>query len=116
MVDVQRVQEGPSIELLNTKVDDDKLYLLDVKDFATLVEGVEVFRENAEYPTVSHRSPMIISYEYNLKGRFIEVIVSKPLVKESSRWEECVGERGQTHLNIFQDIPVRNVFFQLTRL
>ncbi len=26
-------------EPFNTKVDDDKLYLLDVKDFATLVEG-----------------------------------------------------------------------------
>ncbi|MFA0464467.1 type IV pilus secretin PilQ, partial [Vibrio sp. 10N.261.45.F1] len=30
VVDVQRAQEGLSIELLNTQVNDDKLYLLDV--------------------------------------------------------------------------------------
>lgn len=32
-VDVQKAQEGLSIELLNTDVPDEKIYLLDVKDF-----------------------------------------------------------------------------------
>lgn len=45
VVDVQKVQEGLSIELLKTDVADDKLYLLDVKDFSTPVESVEVFRK-----------------------------------------------------------------------
>ncbi|MCC4783326.1 type IV pilus secretin PilQ [Vibrio splendidus] len=108
VVDVQRVQEGLSIELLNTKVDDDKLYLLDVKDFATLVEGVEVFRE-----TPSTRLLATIAddyqYEYNLKGRFIEVIVSKPLVKESAAEKSVLEKEGKLISINFQDIPVRNV-------
>ncbi|MFS1904724.1 type IV pilus secretin PilQ [Vibrio lentus] len=108
VVDVQRVQEGLSIELLNTKVDDDKLYLLDVKDFATLVEGVEVFRE-----TPSTRLLATITddyqYEYNLKGRFIEVIVSKPLVKESVAEKSVLEKEGKLISINFQDIPVRNV-------
>ncbi|MEZ9891644.1 type IV pilus secretin PilQ [Vibrio lentus] len=108
VVDVQRVQEGLSIELLNTKVDDDKLYLLDVKDFATLVEGVEVFRE-----TPSTRLLATIAddyqYEYNLKGRFIEVIVSKPLVKESVAEKSVLEKEGKLISINFQDIPVRNV-------
>ncbi|MFA0000262.1 type IV pilus secretin PilQ [Vibrio lentus] len=108
VVDVQRVQEGLSIELLNTKVNDDKLYLLDVKDFATLVEGVEVFRE-----TPSTRLLATIAddyqYEYNLKGRFIEVIVSKPLVKESTAEKSVLEKEGKLISINFQDIPVRNV-------
>ncbi|WP_192889510.1 type IV pilus secretin PilQ [Vibrio bathopelagicus] len=108
VVDVQRVQEGLSIELLNTKVDDDKLYLLDVKDFATLVEGVEVFRE-----TPSTRLLATIAddyqYEYNLKGRFIEVIVSKPLVKERAVEKSVLEKEGKLISINFQDIPVRNV-------
>ncbi|PML44918.1 fimbrial protein [Vibrio lentus] len=108
VVDVQRVQEGLSIELLNTKVDDDKLYLLDVKDFATLVEGVEVFRE-----TPSTRLLATIAddyqYEYNLKGRFIEVIVSKPLVKEITAEKSVLEKEGKLISINFQDIPVRNV-------
>ncbi|OBS92256.1 fimbrial protein [Vibrio tasmaniensis] len=108
VVDVQRAQEGLSIELLNTKVDDDKLYLLDVKDFATLVEGVEVFRE-----TPSTRLLATIAgdyqYEYNLKGRFIEVIVSKPLAKEITTEKSVLEKEGKLISINFQDIPVRNV-------
>ncbi len=45
VVDLKPVQEGLSIELLNTRVSDEQLYLLDVKDFSTPVESVEVFRD-----------------------------------------------------------------------
>ncbi|MFL7048656.1 AMIN domain-containing protein, partial [Vibrio cyclitrophicus] len=81
VVDVQRVQEGLSIELINTEVDDDKLYLLDVKDFATLVEGIEVFRELPSTRLLANISNDY-QYEYNLKGRFIEVVVSQPKIDE----------------------------------
>ncbi|MCB5359874.1 type IV pilus secretin PilQ [Vibrio lentus] len=108
VVDVQRVQEGLSIELLNTKVDDDKLYLLDVKDFATLVEGVEVFRETPSTQLLATIADDY-QYEYNLKGRFIEVIVSKPLVKESAAEKSVLEKEGKLISINFQDIPVRNV-------
>ncbi|KPL92531.1 type IV pilus secretin PilQ [Vibrio splendidus] len=108
VVDVQRAQEGLSIELLNTQVNDDKLYLLDVKDFATLVEGIEVYKE-----TPSTRLLATIAgdyqYEYNLKGRFIEVVISKPVINEATK-EKSVLEKESKLISInFQDIPVRNV-------
>ncbi|WP_086971559.1 type IV pilus secretin PilQ [Vibrio coralliirubri] len=108
VVDVQRAQEGLSIELINTQVDDDKLYLLDVKDFATLVEGIEVYKE-----TSSTRLLATISndyqYEYNLKGRFIEVVISKPVIDEVTKEKSVLEKEGKLISINFQDIPVRNV-------
>ncbi|NVN82232.1 MULTISPECIES: type IV pilus secretin PilQ [unclassified Vibrio] len=108
VVDVQRAQEGLSIELLNTQVDDDKLYLLDVKDFATLVEGIEVYKE-----TPSTRLLATINndyqYEYNLKGRFIEVVISKPVIDETTTEKSILEKEGKLISINFQDIPVRNV-------
>ncbi|MEZ9281510.1 type IV pilus secretin PilQ [Vibrio cyclitrophicus] len=108
VVDVQRAQEGLSIELINTEVDDDKLYLLDVKDFATLVEGIEVYKE-----TPSTRLLATISndyqYEYNLKGRFIEVVISKPVIDEATKEKSVLEKEGKLISINFQDIPVRNV-------
>ncbi|WP_139685159.1 type IV pilus secretin PilQ [Vibrio tasmaniensis] len=108
VVDVQRAQEGLSIELLNTQVDDDKLYLLDVKDFATLVEGIEVYKE-----TPSTRLLATIAgdyqYEYNLKGRFIEVVISKPTIDEVTIEKNVLEKEGKVISINFQDIPVRNV-------
>ncbi|PMG23624.1 type IV pilus secretin PilQ [Vibrio splendidus] len=108
VVDVQRAQEGLSIELLNTQVNDDKLYLLDVKDFATLVEGIEVYKE-----TPSTRLLATIAgdyqYEYNLKGRFIEVVISKPIINEATKEKSVLEKEGKLISINFQDIPVRNV-------
>ncbi|MEG3222745.1 type IV pilus secretin PilQ family protein [Vibrio gigantis] len=108
VVDVQRAQEGLSIELINTQVDDDKLYLLDVKDFATLVEGIEVYKE-----TPSTRLLVTIAsdyqYEYNLKDRFIEVVISKPVINEASKEKSILEKEGKLISINFQDIPVRNV-------
>ncbi|CAH7388288.1 Type IV pilus biogenesis protein PilQ [Vibrio chagasii] len=108
VVDVQRAQEGLSIELINTEVDEDKLYLLDVKDFATLVEGIEVYKE-----TPSTRLLATISndyqYEYDLKGRFIEVVISKPTIEEVTTEKSVLEKEGKLISINFQDIPVRNV-------
>ncbi|MCY9825199.1 type IV pilus secretin PilQ [Vibrio chagasii] len=108
VVDVQRAQEGLSIELINTEVDDDKLYLLDVKDFSTLVEGIEVYKE-----TPSTRLLATINsdykYEYDLKGRFIEVVISKPTIEEVTTEKSILEKEGKLISINFQDIPVRNV-------
>ncbi|MEZ9765761.1 type IV pilus secretin PilQ [Vibrio splendidus] len=108
VVDVQRAQEGLSIELLKTQVNDDKLYLLDVKDFATLVEGIEIYKE-----TPSTRLLATIAgdyqYEYNLKGRFIEVVIRKPAINEATKEKSVLEKEGKLISINFQDIPVRNV-------
>jgi type IV pilus assembly protein PilQ len=108
VVDVQRVQEGLSIELINTQVDDDKLYLLDVRDFATLVEGIEVFRESPSSRLLANISNDY-QYEYNLKGRFIEVVVSQPKVDKAAVEKSILEKEGKLISINFQDIPVRNV-------
>ncbi|MEZ9959286.1 type IV pilus secretin PilQ [Vibrio cyclitrophicus] len=108
VVDVQRVQEGLSIELINTQVDDDKLYLLDVKDFAILVEGIEVFRELPSTRLLANISNDY-QYEYNLKGRFIEVVVSQPKIDEAAIEKSILEKEGKLISINFQDIPVRNV-------
>ncbi|MDK9762689.1 type IV pilus secretin PilQ family protein [Vibrio sp. D420a] len=108
VVDVQKAQEGLSIELLNTQVADDKLYLLDVKDFSTLVEEIEVFREtpstrlfasiNADY-----------DYEYQINGHEIEVVISTPAIVEDEPKKSILDREGKLISINFQDIPVRNV-------
>ncbi len=108
VVDVQKAQEGLSIELLNTQVADDKLYLLDVRDFSTLVEEIEVFREtpstrlfasiNADY-----------DYEYQINGREIEVVISAPVIGEDEPKQSILDREGKLISINFQDIPVRNV-------
>ena len=108
VVDVQKAQKGLSIELLNTQVADDKLYLLDVRDFSTLVEEIEVFREtpstrlfasiNADY-----------DYEYQINGREIEVVISAPVIGEDEPKQSILDREGKLISINFQDIPVRNV-------
>ncbi|WP_208806551.1 type IV pilus secretin PilQ [Vibrio kanaloae] len=108
VVDVQRAQEGLSIELINTHVDDNKLQLLDVKDFATLVEGVEVYKEAPSTRLLATISKDY-QYEYNLKGRFIEVVISKPALEEAITEKSILEKEGKLISINFQDIPVRNV-------
>ncbi|NAZ93847.1 type IV pilus secretin PilQ [Vibrio toranzoniae] len=108
VVDVQRAQEGLSIELINTHVDDSKLQLLDVKDFATLVEGVEVYKEAPSTRLLATISKDY-QYEYNLKGRFIEVVISKPAIEEAVTEKSILEKEGKLISINFQDIPVRNV-------
>lgn len=108
VVDVQKAQDGLSIEILNTQVADDKLYLLDVKDFSTLVEDIEVFRETPSVRLFASISADY-DYEYQINGREIEVVVSKPVVVESEPEKSILDKEGKLISINFQDIPVRNV-------
>lgn len=108
VVDVQRAQEGLSIELLNTEVSDEKLYLLDVKDFSTLVESIEVFRESPSTRLLAEVNGEY-HYEYTLKDRFIEVIISKPEDSTPVVEKSILEKEGKLISINFQDIPVRNV-------
>ncbi len=107
-VDVQKVQEGLSIELLKTDVADDKLYLLDVKDFSTPVESVEVFRKEPSTQlvvTVDGEFP----HDYTLKGKYLEVVISKLKADEKPKPKSVLEKEGKLIAINFQDIPVRNV-------
>lgn len=108
IVDVKRVQEGLSIDLLNTSVKDDQLYLLDVKDFATAVDSVEVFRDAATTRLLAHIEGDY-THDYRLTGRYLEVKVARLKPNEKVLDKSILEKEGKLISINFQDIPVRNV-------
>ena len=108
IVDIKRVQEGLSIDLLNTSVKDDQLYLLDVKDFSTVVESVEVFRDTSTTRLVAYIDEDYSHY-YRLTGRYLEVKVGKLKANEKAPDKSILEKEGKLISINFQDIPVRNV-------
>lgn len=108
IVDVKRVQEGLSIDLMNTSVKDEQLYLLDVKDFATVVESVEVFRDTSTTRLVAYIDEEY-THDYRLTGRYLEITVSKLKPNEKVPDKSILEKEGKLISINFQDIPVRNV-------
>ncbi|MEH0761785.1 type IV pilus secretin PilQ family protein [Vibrio sp. 16] len=107
-VDIHKAQEGLSIELMDTSVSDDKLYVLDVKDFATNVSSIEVFRKEDRVILLTSVDGDY-GYDYHLTGNYLEVVVSQPKV-ETKPQEKSILEKSGKKISInFQDIPVRNV-------
>ncbi|MEH0689817.1 type IV pilus secretin PilQ family protein [Vibrio cholerae] len=107
-VDIQKAQEGLSIELLNTQVPDDKLYVLDVEDFSTQVKTIEVFRKQPSTLLIADIEGEY-SYDYNLNGSYLEVLVKKVSKEEAAKPVNIMEKEGKTISINFQDIPVRNV-------
>lgn len=107
VVDVQKTDQGLTIELLKTDVSDDKLYLVDVRDFATAVENIEVFRQQPSTVLVATVQGAF-NYEYSLKGNYLEVVISKVSAQEPQPKSVLEKEGKLISIN-FQDIPVRNV-------
>ncbi|NNN45690.1 MULTISPECIES: type IV pilus secretin PilQ family protein [Vibrio] len=108
VVDVQKTEPGLAIELLKTDVADDQLYLLDVKDFATAVESVEVFRqEPSTLLQVTIQGPF--KYDYALRGKYLEVVITELKQAEPTPPPSLMEKQGKLISINFQDIPVRNV-------
>lgn len=108
IVDIKRVQEGLSIDLLNTSVKDDQLYLLDVKDFSTVVESIEIFREASATRLVAYIDEEY-THDYRLTGRYLEIKVGKIKANEKAPDKSILEKEGKLISINFQDIPVRNV-------
>lgn len=107
-VDLRKENDKLIIELHDTKVSDDKLVILDVEDFATLVSRIETFREpNSTILSVDIKGDY--QYDYFLKDRSLQVVVFQQTIKpESQVIKAGEGESKPISIN-FQDIPVRNV-------
>lgn len=108
VVDVQKTELGLNIELLKTDVADDKIYLLDVKDFASSVESIEVFREEPS-TLLQVRVVGEFNYDYNLKDKYLEVVISPLKADEKPKQKSVLEKEGKLISINFQDIPVRNV-------
>ncbi|EPG0608341.1 type IV pilus secretin PilQ [Vibrio fluvialis] len=108
VVDVHKTEQGLNIELLKTDVSDDKLYLLDVRDFATAVENIEVFRQQPSTLLVATVQGEF-NYDYSLKGNYLEVVIRKLKAEEKAKPKSVLEKEGKLISINFQDIPVRNV-------
>nr|WP_026026814.1 type IV pilus secretin PilQ family protein [Vibrio genomosp. F10] len=108
VVDLQKVQEGLSIELLQTDVSDEQLYLLDVKDFGTVVQNIEVFRKEPSTLLVASISGDY-DFNYSLKGKYLDVVVTQAKAVQKPKQASLLEKEGKLISINFQDIPVRNV-------
>lgn len=108
VVNVQKVADGLQIELLKTDVSNEKLYVLDVKDFATVVESIEVLRKEPSTQLLAtiHGE---FKYDYSLKGKYLEVEIGKLKEQEKPKPKSILEKEGKLISINFQDIPVRNV-------
>ncbi|MDE1222978.1 type IV pilus secretin PilQ [Vibrio aestuarianus] len=108
VVNVQKATKGLSIELLETKVLDEKLSVLDVQDFATLVESIEVFRKESNTQLLVTINGQY-QYDYRLKGKYLEVAMSPLTQEEPPQNKQLLAAEGKLISINFQDIPVRSV-------
>ncbi len=108
-MDLRKEKDKLIIELHDTKVSDDKLVILDVEDFATLVSRIETFREPSS-TVLSVDVKGDYQYDYFLKGPSLQVVVSQLPESEKKSPISSNSEDKSKPISInFQDIPVRHV-------
>lgn len=108
VVDVSKSDQGLNIELLNTQVSDDKLFVLDVSDFATVVETIEVFRQQSN-GLLEVKVKGDYQYDYQLNKNVLEVVISKSEPQPKQEQKALLEQDNKPISFNFQDIPVRNV-------
>lgn len=105
-VDVQERLGKLEIEFHNTGIPDELLYQLDVIDFATVVKGVETFREGTSTRLVIDTTEQF-TYSYQQIDNIFTVNLQKEVTNRG------IGARkeykGQPISLNFQDIPIRTV-------
>lgn len=107
VVDLQKIPEGIRIELLDTTVADEWLYVLDVTDFSTNVRSIEVVRENTKVQLLVRISDEF-DYDYSLNGSQLNVVIT-PVDKNVAKQQSLFEQRGKKLSINFQDISVRHV-------
>lgn len=108
VVDVSKSEQGLNIELLNTQVSDDKLFVLDVSDFATVVETIEVFRQRSN-GLLEVKVKGDYQYDYQLNKNVLEVVIRKSEPQPKQEQKALLEQDNKPISFNFQDIPVRNV-------
>ena len=108
LVDFKRENRKLIIELHDTKISDDKLVILNVDDFSTVVSRIETFRERSS-TILSVEVNDAYQYDYDLINNQVKVIVSKPNKLMGSD-DHLLNNHKNKPISInFQDISVRHV-------
>ncbi|MGF1685332.1 type IV pilus secretin PilQ family protein [Photobacterium japonica] len=108
VVDMRRSGKQLYVELHDTNIADDMIYVLDVKDFATRVNTVESFRTDRGVRLVLTMNGGF-EYDYASKGKLLEVRVQAPAKKAAAKNASKITYNSKPISINFQDVPVRNV-------
>lgn len=108
LVDMRKSGRQLYIEMVGTTLSDEMVYLLDVADFATVVESVETLRTEKGARLVLNTTADFV-YDYDLKGALLTVFVAgRPEPAKAGQSRDVSYSGNPISIN-FQDIPVRNV-------
>lgn len=108
LVDFKKEDRKLIIELHDTKISDDKLVILDVDDFSTVVSRIETFREGSS-TRLSVEVNDAYQYDYDVIDKQVRVIVSKSK-KSTGSDDLLLNNHKNKPISInFQDISVRHV-------
>ena len=102
-VDIRRRDQQLIAEFQSTHIPDEFLYIMDVVDFATVVEKVETFKEDGKT-----RFVFDIKGEYNYRYDQLDTLFMIEVSEKPQDEKESVYQGKAISLN-FQDIPVRTV-------
>ncbi|OLQ78821.1 fimbrial protein [Photobacterium proteolyticum] len=108
LVDMRKSGRQLYIEMMGTTLSDEMVYLLDVADFATVVESVETLRTEKGARLVLNTTADFV-YDYDLKGALLTVFVAGRPEQAKAGQSRDVSYSGKPISINFQDIPVRNV-------
>nr|WP_246335896.1 type IV pilus secretin PilQ family protein [Vibrio marinisediminis] len=108
VVDLEKTEQGLSIELPNAAITEEMLKLFDVKDFATNVQTLELFRQ-ADRIQLLAQIKGNFDYQYSLNRHVLQVTVSKAKPKQPQDKASFLDQPAKKIAINFQDIPVRNV-------
>lgn len=108
LVDLRKENRKLIIELHDTKISDDKLLILDVDDFSTVVSRIETFRKRSS-TILSVAVNGAYQYDYDVIDKQVKVTVSKAENPTSSD-DSLLNNHKNKPISInFQDISVRHV-------
>jgi type IV pilus assembly protein PilQ len=102
-VDIRRRDQQLIVEFQSTYIPDELLYIMDVVDFATVVEKVETFKEDGKTRVVFN-----IKDEYNYRYDQLDTLFMVEVSAKPKDEKESAYQGKAISLN-FQDIPVRTV-------
>lgn len=106
-VDVVEQNGQIQLDFHDTKISDELLYQLDVLDFATVVKGIETFREGNNARLVIETLDAF-TYSYQQIDEVFQLVVQKKSAEQTK--SAAAGQYVGRAISLnFQDIPVRTV-------
>ena len=108
VVKLEALGKGISIVFKQTRIAPEQVAILDVKDFATAVNQIEVFADAPDVRLIVS-TKQAVDYRYDLVGQQLRVTIIALTEQQSDEQRLLDNNSGKLTSINFQDIPVRNV-------